>query len=176
MIKPWKLISSKVALKTKWLSVDERVYRLPNGKEDIYYHINRPDYVVIIAIDKQQRIVVEQLYRRGVDEVIYELPAGWIDKEESFTDAALRELKEETGFSGKASFIGTLYSVPSLTSMIGQVVLVEIDSVQEKKELANDEQIEAKLIPYEEVKKMVKENTIRDMAFLASLQLYEASL
>ena len=36
-------------------------------------------------------------YRRGVDEVVYELPAGWVDAHESPLEAAMRELREETG-------------------------------------------------------------------------------
>lgn len=63
------------------------------------------DAVVIIPLlkkkgsNKIETLVVEQ-YRPPVARVTIEFPAGLIDKNESAKDAALRELREETGFVG----------------------------------------------------------------------------
>jgi len=89
--------------------------RLPTGeiKED-YYHLNRPDYVLVLAVDEQERILLERQYRRGVDEFVYELPAGWLNKGEKPIDAAKRELKEETGAIGDGD--STVEIFPHLVS------------------------------------------------------------
>lgn len=95
--KRWKLIKSKPLLQTKWISILKNDYELPDGKVvEGYYQLERPNYVLIVSIDSKKRLVVERNYRRGVNDFVYELPAGWVDKEESPKEAAERELKEET--------------------------------------------------------------------------------
>lgn len=62
---------------------------------------NNADGVIIYAIHKgiEDRIVLIRQYRYAIGDYIYELPAGLIDSGESFTQAAIREMKEETGLT-----------------------------------------------------------------------------
>jgi ADP-ribose pyrophosphatase len=45
-------------------------------------------------------IILQKQYRSPVDKVVIELPAGLIDAGETAEQAAVRELKEETGYVG----------------------------------------------------------------------------
>lgn len=47
--------------------------------------------------DAPDKLVMIKQYRYPIDEWIYELPAGLIDKGETAEEAAVREMKEETG-------------------------------------------------------------------------------
>ncbi len=74
--------------------------QLPDG------HIIEPvilefsDWAGIIALTKQQDALLIRLYRRGVDQVVWEIPGGMIDPGETPLEAAQRELLEETGYGG----------------------------------------------------------------------------
>lgn len=64
----------------------------------------RADGVDIVALYEGALVLVKQ-WRAPIDEYIYECPAGLVDGGESVYDAAVRELREETGL--------TLTPVPS---------------------------------------------------------------
>jgi ADP-ribose pyrophosphatase len=48
-------------------------------------------------------IVLQKQYRPPLDKVVIEIPAGLIDAGETAQQAAIRELKEETGYVGVVS-------------------------------------------------------------------------
>ena len=51
---------------------------------------------------------MQKQYRPPIDKVIIEFPAGLIDAGETAEEAAVRELKEETGYVGVASQTSTI--------------------------------------------------------------------
>ncbi len=175
MDKKWKLIKADPVFESKWLTVENRTYELPDGKRgENYVHVLRPDYVLILAKDRQDRIVVERQYRRGVDDFVYELPAGWIDKGETPLSAAVRELKEETGFVGSGEEKLTVYPEPAFMSMKAHIVFLEFDeTTMSEQNLSDDEHLKWELINIDKVKKMIKEKRIQDMGFLAAMSVYE---
>ena len=175
MSKKWKLIKSRPVFESRWMKIEKRTYKLPNGKiGGDYYHLKRPDYVLVIAVDNKERIVVLRQYRRGVDDFVYELPAGWIDKGEEPIDAAVRELKEESGFKAKGEIEATLYPQPAFSSMKAYVAILKIDSEKVTvKKLGNDEHISHELVSLNQIKKMIKKKQIKDMGFLSALAVYE---
>jgi len=174
MLKKWILKSKESVLENPWLGVEKRVYSLPNGKEKEYFHLNRPDYVLIIAVDIDGKLAVERQYRRGVDNFVYELPAGWIDKGETPEQAAVREVKEELKYETKdAVFLGEIYAQPGFSSMKAKVVKVVLESPEQVKSKEEaDEFIEFSFMSKKEVTDLIKSNTIKDMGCLAALSLY----
>lgn len=48
-------------------------------------------------------IVLQKQYRPPIDKITIEVPAGLIDEGETAEQAAVRELKEETGYVGKVT-------------------------------------------------------------------------
>ncbi len=169
----WKLISSKTVFESKWLTLKNNSYDV--GKEVIrtdYYHVDRSDYVLIIAEDKSEKIVVLRQYRRGVDEILFELPAGWIDEGETPVQAAERELKEEVGFQGKGILLGKLNPQPTFMSMRAYVVLVKIEDKFISENPSDDEIIEKHILDIQKIKTMIKTGEINDMGFVSAINLY----
>ncbi|MBQ7565485.1 MAG: NUDIX hydrolase [Oscillospiraceae bacterium] len=73
---------------------------LPNGHiahREVVRHIGA---VCVIPVTDDGKAVVERQYRYPMDEVITEIPAGKLDREdEDPLEAAKRELREETGYT-----------------------------------------------------------------------------
>ena len=74
-----------------------RVNGLIMKKEFIEY----ADSVGILPVDKHENLLLIQQFRFATFKTITEIPAGKIEKGESPEQAALREMNEEIGYSGK---------------------------------------------------------------------------
>ncbi|PWH12624.1 MAG: NUDIX hydrolase [Anaerolineae bacterium] len=74
--------------------------QLPDGRiiEPLILEFN--DWTGVIALTAAQEVLLVRLYRRGVDQVIWEIPGGMVDPGEDPLEAARRELREETGYGG----------------------------------------------------------------------------
>jgi len=100
--------------------------------------LSKPDAVVIIPLLRHpdtphqvDTLLVEQ-YRPPVRTTTVEFPAGLIDPNETVQQAALRELREETGYVGEACKVPPVVSPtvcmsPGVCDETVQVVLVEVD-------------------------------------------------
>ena len=99
MPRPWEVVSSRLVLDgAPWLSVWEDTVRLPSGRELApFYRYRKSDFACIFAVTDEQRVLVERRWRQGPRVVTWDLPAGYVDAEETPEQAARRELLEETG-------------------------------------------------------------------------------
>ncbi|KAG7362133.1 NUDIX family hydrolase [Nitzschia inconspicua] len=143
--------SSAVVGKTKWLELRTMTYKDQEGKERQWDYatrttkqsVDKADAVIIIPLLQKKgtageedlildTLLVEQ-FRPPVRQPTLEFPAGLIDKDETPESAALRELKEETGYVGStATVMPTTVSrivcmSPGLADETVQVVLVHVD-------------------------------------------------
>lgn len=127
--------------KTPWLSLSTLTYRFAhdNGAKmrqwDVVKRETRDqnagaDAVVVLArlrlTDDEPRVLLVKQFRPPMDGVTLELPAGLVDRGETVVQAALRELREETGFVGLVSKVHPPTPLsPGMTNET--VVLVEVD-------------------------------------------------
>ena len=70
-----------------------------NGHEEKMILLEGGDSVQIVAENAKEEILLIRQYRFGLQDYIYELPGGLIDKGEEPEEAARRELREETDFA-----------------------------------------------------------------------------
>ncbi len=100
---PWEVLkSSYIAQEGDWFTVRREHVRMPSGVEiPSWYVFDFPNWVNVIAINKEGKMVMESQYRHGIRQTHYELCAGVIDPTDaSPLEAAKRELWEETGYAG----------------------------------------------------------------------------
>lgn len=79
----------------------------------------QPDGVIIFSLagKEHDKVVLVRQYRYSIDDYIYEFPAGLVDEGESFQQAAVRELFEETGLSFHPLEADKMYQRPFFTTI-----------------------------------------------------------
>lgn len=113
MIKPWKLISSKIAYSDRWIQVRADTCLRDDGVLiDPFYVLDRQDWVCILPITEEGDVVLTVEYRHGIGAVVAGLPGGVVESTDASPRvAADRELLEETGYACERLIeLGSLYA------------------------------------------------------------------
>lgn len=106
-----EVLRSEVVFSGHFKVVRDRL-RLSSGKETDYDYMASLEAAAIFVIDKGDVVLLKQ-YRHPVKRVIFDIPAGHIEKGESPKQAAARECEEETGLSPKdIVFLGSYNHCP----------------------------------------------------------------
>ncbi|WP_414566315.1 MULTISPECIES: NUDIX hydrolase [unclassified Anabaena] len=173
-IKKWNILNSKMVLNNFWCQVRQDEIELPNGEIiDDFFVIIRPEIALVLPITINREIVFVRQYRHGVSEILLELPAGSFDAtKENPETAALRELKEETGYiSQKIIKLATLYDNPVKDT--NQIHLFLAENVKKDGEQILDitEDIEIVLIPIESVLDKIYQGEITVTGSIAAIFL-----
>lgn len=128
---------------------------------------NTPDGVVIYSLygEKRDRVVLIRQYRYPVGGYVYELPAGLVDPGENYHEAAVRELKEETGLTLEPIEADEIYEKPYFTTVgmtdesCATVYGYASGTVSEKYQ-EDSEEIQVILADREEVRRILKEEQV----------------
>ncbi len=166
----------RLVYKGKILSVFEYTLKGKDKKRTLMVKVKENDAVVIIPVKSDGKVVLERQYRHVIGRWIYELPAGHVDKGESYRSAALRELKEETGYSARSMkrlFVG--YPAPG-TYAQKQVFFLASGLENWHANLEDDELIDVHELGLKKVLEMIKENRIIDSKTIAGVLYYSDNI
>jgi ADP-ribose pyrophosphatase len=100
MLKPTP-IASRHVFQGRIITVSVETLKYANGREYALDFIRHPGAAAVVAVDDANRICVVRQYRHGVDDFMWEIPAGKLDPGEAPAVCAVRELAEETGVAAR---------------------------------------------------------------------------
>ena len=129
--------------------------------------LHAPDWVNVIALTPQRACVMIRQFRFGTGAVHWEIPGGMIDPGEQPLAAAMRELREETGYvSARWVGLGSVAPNPAFQSNRLHTFLAEAALLEGGQELDPSEDISVQLVPESELDGMLASGTI-DHALVA---------
>jgi ADP-ribose pyrophosphatase len=171
----WELISSRRVGSYSLFQVREDRVRVPrNGSEHTFHVAESPEGVTVLALTAAGELVLVQQFRNPLWGLTLETPSGVVDPGERPEDAALRELREETGFVAKrVRRLGTLTLNPSWQTTRVHVLLAEDARRRAEREQDSAEDIRIRCLPLAEVRERVRLGEIDSAVALAALNLMD---
>lgn len=92
---------------------------LPNGKISIREIVEHPGAVAVVPLTEEGHVIMVEQFRKALEMVTLEIPAGKLEPGEDPKECALRELEEETGMRGtKIIPVCTFFSSPGFSDEI----------------------------------------------------------
>jgi ADP-ribose pyrophosphatase len=171
----WERLSHTTQTKTRVFDVLAARYRHPvRGTERDFVVMQSPDWVNVVALTPDGRLVLVRQFRYGIDEFSLEIPGGVMEAGEDPVAAGLRELREETGFTGApAKLLGSVHPNPAIQSNRCHFVFVEQAVKSHDLEWDTDEEIQIITEPVEDVLALARAGGIVHGLVLDALFLFE---
>ena len=121
---------------------------LPNGSTSTREIVNHPGGVGILALDQDNQVLTVTQYRYAYRRALLEIPAGKLERGEDPYQAALRELREETGAStDKLVSLGEVYPSPGFSDEVIHLYLAR-DLTWGEMSPDEDEFLDVQRIPF----------------------------
>ena len=159
----WKILESKY-LRPRY-RFDQ--IELNNGKTFEAVALEFRSWASVLALTKNQEVVLIRQYRHGAQEVFWEFPGGVVDDGENPLDGAQRELAEETGYTASNLIeVGRFYPNPALQTNLMYGYLAYDAEETDVQRLDDAEDIEVHLVPLDELIAMTQRGE-----FLNGLQI-----
>ena len=163
-------LSSEMKFDGKLIKVTYDIAEV-NGKEAWREVVHHPGASAIVAIDEDNRIIMEKQFRYALNDYLLEIPAGKLDAGEDPLVCAKRELEEETGIIvSEWISLGTIATSPGFCN---EVIHLYVAKGLSKGEIHwdEDEYVEVERYTFDELLQRISEEKIKDSKTLSALLL-----
>ena len=174
MIKKWRTLARKELLNHNGFIVAEDTVQLPDGATTTYTHLGPAAYdaVIVIAVNQQGKVLVQREYSHPPQKIMWQLPGGKLEPDESIHAGANRELAEESNLQGKSlRTIGSFY-VNNRLSDQRQHVVVAAQLFEHTLAQDSDEFIENHWFSVDQLLEKIATNQFDNINLLAALNLW----
>jgi ADP-ribose pyrophosphatase len=148
---------------------------LPDGRSLTADVIRHPGSVVIVPVTGADEIVLVRQYRHPIARRAWELPAGSLEPGEDPEEAAVRECHEEIGLiPSRLTRLGAFFPTPGYCDE--EMHFYRADGLRapaghETAERDEDEDIETRAFPRDEIRRLIAAGEIIDLKTVAGMAL-----
>ena len=175
-----KTISRKEIYKGPIFQLVQDQVELPSGKgsaqRDLIFHNGA---VCVLAVTPENKIVLVKQYRKAIEKVSYEIPAGKLEVGENADPeaAALRELEEEAAYTGKLSLVYDFYSAIGFCNERLKLYLAsDLTKVENPRPQDEDETLELLEVSLDQAKELIQSGHICDAKTIMAIQYWELQI
>jgi 8-oxo-dGTP pyrophosphatase MutT (NUDIX family) len=158
----WKILSTEYISRHKYFTARKDKCQTPDGKiVEEYFVVELPLTVCAVALTEEGEVLMVKQYRHPIEEVLLEIPGGFVDEGESSEEAMKRELKEETGYEFSSfTYVGKIAANPGVLNNFTHFYLVKGGKKTGEQKLDANEELQIEKISVAELKKLFLENKI----------------
>jgi len=167
-----KVIESKSMFKGRVFEAKVEDIILPTGEKAQREVVVHRGGASMLAIYQKDSIVLVRQYRHAAGRYVLEVPAGIIEPGETPQDCAIRELREETGYtSTDVRKLITMYKSVGYSTEKHSIYLAQ-NLTPGVQNLDPGEEVEVILMPIEEVKRKIFSGEIEDAKTVTGVLAY----
>ncbi|MBU6281450.1 NUDIX hydrolase [bacterium] len=175
-IRPWERLESETVWNCRVFSLRRDRSRSPRtGDDHDFFVLDACDWVNVVPITPDDRVVLVRQYRHGVADFTLEIPGGMVDPEdESPQHAARREMLEETGYdSDDVVPLGQIHPNPAIQGNRCHTFLARGATLVAKPSFDGTEEAEVELVPVEDLPRLVAEGVISHALVVVAFYWHE---
>ncbi len=168
MLKKWKKLSEKIFADNKFWTYKIDRFVIDDKFEGEYHYVQTRGSSMVIPVNSENKILLTKQYRYLNDMDSYEFPCGGVEEGLSFEENAIKELREETGFScNNLIKVGYFAPYSGVADEICYVYIAkELFIAPLNKDFTEDFEIE--FFTFEDIERMIDSNEIWDGMTLAA--------
>jgi len=168
-----KTVSEDQVYKGNIINVYRMTVTLPDGRQATRDIVRHPGASAVIPINEKGEIYMVRQFRKPLDAISLEIPAGKLDPGEDPVQCAARELKEETGLSaGKLTRLVSVHSTPGFSDEV--LHLFAATDLNEGESCADDDEfISTEKYTVRELLDMIMDGRITDAKSIIGIFLAE---
>lgn len=173
-MEPWHRIEPTSIRQVGWRTITTKTFRKSNGDVVTIDTVHRDgqQFVDVLALTPDNRVVLVKQFRGGPERVMYSLPGGYVDEGESLLEAAKRELLEEAGYHvGMIEYLGPYHKDAYLNATWNAYVAYDCQKVDVPQTDDPLEELEVATVTIMELLELAKHDNMHDHATI--LMVYD---